>query len=140
MKVPEEKGDLYCQLKAKKGFFKPFFSIDDFLMSNIAYGVYGEQYDYHVTYMNFAYGRFIVFLLKLFPKIPWYAVLFYIWIFTALTLLTYMIFKWNHAFMGKVDSEQAKDALQVADRLSDMVLFHRKVRENGTGMMESWEA
>ena len=83
-------------------FFKPFFSIDDFLMSNIAYGVYGEQYDYHVTYMNFAYGRFIVFLLKLFPKIPWYAVLFYIWIFTALTLLTYMIFKWNHAFMGMV--------------------------------------
>ena len=83
-------------------FFKPFFSIDDFLMSNIAYGVYGEQYDYHVTYMNFAYGRFIVFLLKLFPKIPWYAVLFYIWIFTALTLLTYMIFKWNHALMGKV--------------------------------------
>lgn len=45
-----------------------------------------------------------------------------------------------HAFMGKVDSEQAKEALQIADRLSDMILFHRKVRENGTEMMESWEA
>ena len=45
-----------------------------------------------------------------------------------------------HAFMGKVDSEQAKEALQIADRLSDMILFHRKVRENGTSMMESWEA
>lgn len=45
-----------------------------------------------------------------------------------------------HAFMGKVDSEQAKEALQIADSLSDMILFHRKVRENGTAMMESWEA
>ena len=45
-----------------------------------------------------------------------------------------------HAFMGKVDSEQAKEALQIADRLSDMILFHRKVRGNGTAMMESWEA
>ena len=45
-----------------------------------------------------------------------------------------------HAFMGKVDSEQAKEALQIAVRLSDMILFHRKVRENGTAMMESWEA
>ena len=45
-----------------------------------------------------------------------------------------------HAFMGKVDSEQAKEALQIADRLSDMILFHRKVRENGTAMMEFWEA
>lgn len=45
-----------------------------------------------------------------------------------------------HAFMGKVESEQAKEALQIADRLSDMILFHRIVRENGTVMMESWEA
>lgn len=45
-----------------------------------------------------------------------------------------------HAFMGKVDSEQAKEALQIADRLSDMILFHGKVRENGMAMMESWEA
>lgn len=45
-----------------------------------------------------------------------------------------------HAFMGKVDSEQAKETLQIADRLSDMILFHRKVRENGTAMMESWAA
>ncbi|MGN0324737.1 MAG: helix-turn-helix domain-containing protein [Lachnospiraceae bacterium] len=45
-----------------------------------------------------------------------------------------------HAFMGKVESEQAKEALQIADRLSDMILFHRKVRENGMTMMDSWEA
>lgn len=39
-------------------------------------------------------------------------------------------------FMGKVESEQAKNALQIADKLSDMILFHSRVRENGTEMME----
>lgn len=41
--------------------------------------------------------------------------------------------------MGKVQSEQAKRALQVADELSDMILFHKKVRENGNNMMVDWE-
>lgn len=44
-----------------------------------------------------------------------------------------------HAFMGKVQSEQAKQALQIADELSDMILFHRRVRENGNAMMTAWE-
>jgi transcriptional regulator with XRE-family HTH domain len=44
-----------------------------------------------------------------------------------------------HAFMGKVDSEQAKTALDIADKLSDMILFHSRVRENGTAMMEAWD-
>lgn len=44
-----------------------------------------------------------------------------------------------HAFMGKVQSERAKQALQIADELSDMILFHKKVRENGTAMMAAWE-
>ena len=44
-----------------------------------------------------------------------------------------------HAFMGKVKSEQAKQALQIADELSDMILFHKRVRENGNAMMVAWE-
>ncbi|MDO4169941.1 MAG: hypothetical protein Q4D45_08565 [Lachnospiraceae bacterium] len=44
-----------------------------------------------------------------------------------------------HAFMGKVNSEQAKNALAIADKLSDMILFYSKVRENGTEMMEAWD-
>lgn len=43
-----------------------------------------------------------------------------------------------HAFMGKVTSQEAKHALKVADELSDMILFHRKTRENGITMLESW--
>lgn len=44
-----------------------------------------------------------------------------------------------HAFMGKVESEQAKKALRIADTLSDMILFHSRVRENGAAMMEAWD-
>lgn len=43
------------------------------------------------------------------------------------------------AFMGKVDSEQARNALEIADKLSDLILFHARVRENGTAMMEAWD-
>ena len=43
-------------------------------------------------------------------------------------------------FMGKVESEEAKEALHIADRLSDMILFHSRIRKNGMKMMESWEA
>ena len=42
-------------------------------------------------------------------------------------------------FKGKIDSKQANKSLEIADNLSDMILFHRKVRENGIEMMDSWE-
>lgn len=44
-----------------------------------------------------------------------------------------------HVFMGKVHSEQAKQALVTADEISDMIIFHKKVRENGKSMMRAWE-
>ena len=44
-----------------------------------------------------------------------------------------------HAFMGKVASDQAKNALELADKLSDMILYHSKVRDNGSAMMEVWD-
>lgn len=43
-----------------------------------------------------------------------------------------------HAFMGRVASQQAREALEIADKLSDMILFHSHVREKGTLMMEAW--
>ena len=45
-----------------------------------------------------------------------------------------------HAFMGKVESEEAKEALNIADKLSNMILFHSRVRDNGMAMMKPWEA
>lgn len=45
-----------------------------------------------------------------------------------------------HVFMGRVDSKQARTALKTADTLSDMILFHKRVRENGVAMTEAWDS
>lgn len=44
-----------------------------------------------------------------------------------------------HAFMGRVASDGGKNALAIADTLSDMILFHARVRTNGMQMMQPWE-
>ena len=43
------------------------------------------------------------------------------------------------AFMGKVNSDAARDALRIADELADMIIFHANVRENAKTMSETWE-
>lgn len=43
------------------------------------------------------------------------------------------------AFMGRVTSDGGRKALEIADTLSDMILFHTRVRENGINMFQSWE-
>ena len=43
------------------------------------------------------------------------------------------------AFMGRVTSDGGKKALEIADTLSDMILFHTRVRENGINMLQPWE-
>lgn len=72
--------------------YKPFLSPDDYMMSETVYGVFGDDYDFHVKYMNFNYGKIIVQLLRWFPNIPWYTVLFYIWTFLSLTLVSKIVF------------------------------------------------
>ncbi len=42
--------------------------------------------------------------------------------------------------MMKVRTEQGRKALETADKLSDMILFHKKVRENGSKMMETFDS
>lgn len=43
------------------------------------------------------------------------------------------------AFMGKVESDAAREALHTADKLADMIIFHANVRENVKVMSETWE-
>lgn len=45
----------------------------------------------------------------------------------------------RNTLIGKVNSEQAKEAIEIADNLSDMILFHRRVRDNGIEMMSTWD-
>lgn len=82
--------------------FKPGLSIDDFLMSNTIYGVNGNNYNFRATYMNFIYGRLVVFLLRLLPNIPWYTIMYYILLFVAFTLFAYIVLKWDDSYVGKI--------------------------------------
>ena len=42
------------------------------------------------------------------------------------------------AFMGNFESENAKNALAIADELADMIIFHAKVHDNAENMMKAW--
>ena len=44
-----------------------------------------------------------------------------------------------HSFMGRVKTEEARKGIQLADEMSNMILFHAMVCENGTKMTQSWE-
>lgn len=89
-----------CYMIAMVLFFTPFLSIDDYVMSEYAYGIFSDTYDYCVRYENFIYGRIVTFFMRLVPVLPWYTILFYIWVFIALTLFTYMILKYFDSCFG----------------------------------------
>ena len=44
------------------------------------------------------------------------------------------------AFMGSVNSKEAKQGLEIADKLADMICFHARTRENGESAMQPWRA
>ena len=43
------------------------------------------------------------------------------------------------AFMGKVSTDAAREALHTVDELADMIIYHANVRENAQAMSETWE-
>lgn len=43
------------------------------------------------------------------------------------------------AFMGKVDSDAARQAIEYADEIADMIIFHARTRENAERLRESWD-
>ena len=44
-----------------------------------------------------------------------------------------------HAFMGRVETREAREALKVADEVSEMILFHSRVRRNSLVTMDPLE-
>jgi len=43
------------------------------------------------------------------------------------------------AFMGKVNTDAAREALHTVDELADMIIYHANVRDNAKVMSETWE-
>lgn len=44
-----------------------------------------------------------------------------------------------HTFIGRVKTPEARRGIQMADEISDMILFHTKVYKHGKLMEESWK-
>mgnify|MGYP004641028805 FL=1 len=44
-----------------------------------------------------------------------------------------------NTFMGRAKSKEAQRGIEIADELSDMILFHTRVYENGKKMEKPWE-
>ncbi len=44
------------------------------------------------------------------------------------------------AFMGRVESQEAKDGLAIADEIADLICFYARTHENAMEMMQPWEA
>ena len=43
------------------------------------------------------------------------------------------------AFMGRVDSKEAKDGLALADEIANLICFYARTHENAEEMMQPWE-
>lgn len=43
-----------------------------------------------------------------------------------------------HVFMGQVSTDAARQSIQHIDKMTDMILFHSKVKENGMAMRAEW--
>ena len=44
------------------------------------------------------------------------------------------------AFMGKVETQEARDGLEIADEIANLICFYARTRENAEEMMKPWEA
>jgi len=44
-----------------------------------------------------------------------------------------------HVFMGRISTEEAYQAIKIADKLSDMILFHNRVKAKGEKMLKEWD-
>lgn len=43
-------------------------------------------------------------------------------------------------FMGRVESQEAKEGLKIADEIANLICFYARTRENSEIMMRPWEA
>lgn len=44
------------------------------------------------------------------------------------------------AYMGRVESQEAKDGLAIADEIANLICFYARTHENAEEMMQPWEA
>lgn len=79
--------------------FETILTVDNAIISSTIYGASGNDYNFRTDYMSFPYSYIVVLFLRLFPGLPWYAILDCVWLFIAFTIVTYLVYeKYNNRF------------------------------------------
>lgn len=66
-------------------------AIDDYFMAGILSGMFGDEYNAHMFFVNAIYGYLLLPLYHLFPQISWYYIGELASVFVSLTLITYIL-------------------------------------------------
>ena len=66
-------------------------AIDDYFMAGILSGIYGDDYNVHLPFVNASYGYMLLPLYHLFPKISWYYIGEIAAVFISFTVITYVL-------------------------------------------------
>lgn len=74
-------------------FFEQFATYDDYTMAVQYAGGIGDKYALGQTFVNPLYGYFVFGLNRLFPMLPWFNILLFLFQFIGFTLVTYAIFE-----------------------------------------------
>ena len=111
MKLTEKKKDLLITFLINIAFFL-FYVLrcelihetnDDFAMSFLVEGAYGERTPY-LIFQNVLWGKILVFLYTILPMIKWYAVTMYGMLFLAFSGVTYALIRKHGRKSGVVAS------------------------------------
>ncbi len=70
-----------------------FAAIDDYFMAGILSGIYGNEYNVHLPFVNAIYAYCLLPLYHLFPKICWYYIGELTAVFISLTCIAYILIK-----------------------------------------------
>lgn len=70
-----------------------FGAIDDFFMARILEGVYGDDYNVHLTFVNVLFGYALLPLYHLFPQIGWYYVGEMFTVFASLSAICFVLLR-----------------------------------------------
>lgn len=84
--------NIVCLLSSLCLFHPHFEENDDVIIAFIAEGVYGAR-DSHLVYVNHCLGDFLKFLYSLCDGVRWHSVLQYVGVFTAFTVLSYILIR-----------------------------------------------
>ena len=89
-------------------FITHFFGVimfgisDDYSMARILEGVYGDDYNVHMTFINVVYGYALLPLYHLFPKIGWYYIGETFAVFASFTTISYVTIRLLGVRLGSI--------------------------------------